>query len=281
MPFDHTKIETEYQPEVQRLFEFAKSNLDKCRPPTNYYLSFTNHKKLRFDFRKVYDNGELVGFRSVSICLSPHYYKNNNIHNADQFTPIQAIESFRSLFLAIGIKKQLYEDYKVVQTEFGLNIITELWAKLTVSNVGFYRRKEFRTGSFEYYRISNTDKTKQFKIYDKGDQFPEFGLNLLRIEIRLKTQRKISEKIGINNIGDLLKISVYDKFFEFLINDFDNIFFCEDQGHFLRLKNEIKVTKDRNKWDREKTKYFKTRPHLNAEKLQIKGQLIDTYLQLK
>ena len=281
MSADFTKIMTDDQNEVNRLIDFADTHFNTYQPRNHNYIGFQSaNKEIRFEFRKVFVDGELIGFRHVEVFLSPHYHFNDYQHNANDFTPRNAINTFLFLFDYLGISADVYDLYKVVVIEFGLNIIPELNAEKIIGFVAFYQRTKFKTEKAEdmYFKVSNTDRTKEWKIYFKGLQYPEIHPNMLRIEMRLKKQRTISQKAGINHIGDLLKLESYDRLFSAFINDFDNVFFCEDVDFFENLKTEIKETKNRNKWNREKGKYLKNRPHLNATKSKIKGQLIDKFL---
>lgn len=280
MAADFTKIFTDQQSEVIRLSEYAAIGLTQCRPTNNNFHSFANDD-FQIDFRKVISNGELIGYRSASIKLSPHYYRNGNAHNADQFSPQEAIEVFEELFDKLQISIEKYSDYKVVQMEFGLNLPTQRKASEIVDLTAFYKRRPFRLNKAEHSRISDTSREKQFKVYDKGAQFPQFGENLLRVEIKLRDARTIANCTGIGHIGDLLKLEVYDKFFSVLINDFDHIFFSHAQEYFDEVLREIKGAKNRNKWQREQQKYFKNYPKICSEKSRLKGLLIDTFLQLK
>lgn len=284
MPLDYQKILTDYQPEVTRLFDFAKRHLKKCKPNNNYYLAYSNDSgKLKINFRKVYENGKLIGYRHAEVDISPHYHKNNYQHNADILTPIQAIESLYELLSYLEISQEKYNLYKVVVCEFGFNIITDVDPTNIIDKISFYQRSTFNTQRTKnkYFKISNTDKTKEWKIYHKGLQYPEINPNTLRIELRLKKARTITAKTGIRHIGDLLKIDTFNKLFENYINDFDNIFFCEDYEYFLNLKTNIKETTNRNKWGTEKGKYLKNKPHLTRLKSKTKGQIIDTFLSFQ
>jgi len=281
LPADFTKILTENQNEVTRLYKFAESHLEKYQTRNNNYEGFHAHNsRLRIEFRKVFADGELAGHRHAEVFLSPHYHYNDYRHNAKSFSPQNAIKIFKELFEYLGITPQVYEHYRVVVLEFGLNIKPRIETGKAIDLVAFYQRKEFATEKTEnkYFKISATDKTKEWKIYDKGLQFPEIAANNLRIEIRLKKHRTITAKTGVNHIGDLLSISTYSRLFELFISDFDNIFFCDDTHYFQKLKSRILITKNRNKWNSEKNKYLKNRPHLNQLKSAIKGQLIDTFL---
>lgn len=281
MSADLTKTKTDYQPEVRRLFDFANTHFNFYQPRNNNYTGFETHNgRLKIEFRKVFANGELVGYRHAELFLSPHYHFNDYQHNANVFTPQNAINTFRLLFDFLGISPKDYHHYSVVVFEFGFNIIPETNAENIIDLVSFFQRKNFITKRTDaiYFKISNTDKTKEWKVYHKGLQFPEIHPNTLRIEMRLKKQRTIARKAGINNIGDLLRLESFDRIFSVFINDFDNIFFCDDAEFFTKLKTEILETENRNKWNREKEKYLKNSPHIIATKSKTKGQLIDTFL---
>ena len=280
--FDGTKILTENQNEINRLYEYAVKLMQSDKPQNNNYLSFASDGgKLRFHFRKSMLKGELIGFRHLEICLSPHYYFNNYLHNGNCFTPHQSIICFKEIFDTLRILDEVLSDYRVVNLEFGINIIPHYDAKRLVDLVGFYRRTNFRIKGFPYFKITDTSKAKLFKIYHKGIQFPKYSEvnpNTLRIEFRLKNSRAI-KKVGISSAKDLLKIEKFAKLFEHLLIDFENVFFCDTPEFFVQIKKD-RTNANRNNWGISKDKYLKNNPQITALKTHIKSLIIDTYLKM-
>ncbi|HAY3536584.1 hypothetical protein [Elizabethkingia anophelis] len=73
---DNLKLLTTNPDIIRRLS--LENKFPRVKPPNNNYVSFGVYgNKLRLDFRKVMQYGNLIGFSSVAVNISPHYYFNN------------------------------------------------------------------------------------------------------------------------------------------------------------------------------------------------------------
>lgn len=155
------------------------------------------------------------GTERLEIRFKPHYWHNNDIHNANDFTPHQAIATIQRFISVFNIDDP--ENFKAVNLEYGLNFLIDGYGKdLTLypafhSRNPFYRDKDNRFSSISHSFDMNGKPNKylQIKFYSKGFQYPEHCPgNTLRYEIKTKQSKKINQ-LNINNIADLLKIEVY------------------------------------------------------------------------
>ena len=80
----------------------------------------------------------------------------------------------------VGIKPSEYEDLKVVNIEFGLNIIPEIDIKSLIDGLFFYKKTPSKTGDYLYFKKTDPTRYKQIKAYAKGMKFvdiPQHGIN--------------------------------------------------------------------------------------------------------
>ena len=111
-----------------------------CRPKNNYYHSLKHKKhgiKLSLDFRKAVENGSVIGYGHLEINISPHYHFNQYHHNGNDFTPIQAIKTINDILTYLGIKGNECNALKVVNIEFGINIIPDTDIKNLINGLYF------------------------------------------------------------------------------------------------------------------------------------------------
>lgn len=101
------------------------TDFKECKPINNYYKSLV-HKggyKIKLHFRKANTKGDLIGFSFLDLVISPHYHKNNYLHNGDDFTPLDCIKSINDILSYLGIKDSQIKGLEVVNIEFGFNLI--------------------------------------------------------------------------------------------------------------------------------------------------------------
>lgn len=115
-----------------------------CKPKNNYYYSIC-HKdhgvKLSMDFRKSVEYGKVIGFCCVEINISPHYHFNRYKHNGNDFTKENCKTTIWSILEYIGLKCGYFKELKVVNIEFGVNIIPEVDIKNLINGLLFYKKK--------------------------------------------------------------------------------------------------------------------------------------------
>ena len=269
-----------------------------CRPQNNYYHSL-RHKtygaKLRLDFRKSVEKGIVRGYGHLEVNISPHYHFNKYKHNGNDFTPENSIKTIIDILTYLGIKPQEYDLLKVVNIEFGLNIIPEIDIENLIDGLLFYKKTPFKVVDFQYNKRTDATSYKQLKAYAKGLQFadvPECGIdiNTFRFEVKSKQGKNI-KKYGISNANDLTKLNIYKKLSQELLNEWENTLIINQTPDFSDLKtNEIQFVKNANKMDfwntlmtenhrntfgANKVKYFKILQGKNNFHQRIKLQIID------
>ena len=296
---DNLKIITYNQTIIKRLSEMKGFKFYKHR--NNNYFGLCRYGKLmRLDFRKGFESGIFVGFTHLEISISPHYHFNNYLHNGNDFTPENCIKTVAGILTYLGIEPQEYKDLKVVNIEFGLNIIPETDIKNLINDLLFSRKTKFiiPNNKTPFFKITNATKHKLIKAYAKGLQFAEFpqygiDINTFRFEVKSKKSFNI-EKYGIDKVPDLLKIETYQRLEQEIINEWQNVLiinktpdymiFKPDEVQFIKGANKVEFWDDlkgainRNKFTRYKEKYYKILQGKNNLHTQIKGQIIDKFL---
>lgn len=228
-----------------------------CRPKTNYYHSLkhkTHGVKLSLDFRKAVENGNVIGYGHLEINVSPHYHFNQYRHNGNDFTPENSIKTIIDILNYLGIEQREYNELKVVNIEFGLNIIPETDIKSLIDGLYFYKKTPFKAGAFPYFKKTDATSYKQIKAYAKGLQFlefPQYGINpnTFRFEVKSKQAKNI-EKYGIENADDLTKLNIYKTLSQTLLNEWENVLLINQTPDFSNLKSDdVQFIQSANKID--------------------------------
>ena len=300
---DFIKLTVSNQQIINRVF--LHPDFVNCTPPTNYYYSKYHkevNKSLQFNFNKI-PNTE--NFHHVDICISPHYHSNKYLHNGNDLTPENCIKSLKEIFTYLQIEPSEYNELKVVNLEFGLNIIPEKDIKELINGLIYSKKTPFKvydTQNKPYFKESERQNSrfKEIKAYAKGLQFqelPQYGIdiNTFRFEIRAKKHRKI-KSLGITTAKDLLNIAKYPRLAEEVINEWQNVLLINftpdfsalkpDEVHFIKQAqkidfwNDLITNKSRNTFVDNKIKYYKILKEKNNLHHLIKLQIIDKCYQL-
>ena len=300
---DNTKFSTT-EPEIINRMLFHPDFV-KCRPKTNYYHSFHHKKfgvKLSLDFRKSVENGKVVGYGYLEINVSPHYHFNQYRHNGNDFTPYDCIKTIFEILNYLGIEQGEYNELKVVNIEFGLNIILKTYIKNLINGLYLYKRKRFKIPDPDkkpYFKISDTSKDKQIKAYAKGIHChdvlnaPEIDYNTFRFEVKCKKSHPINSMLNKQKVTalDLLNLETYKVFSQKLIDEWELILlinlnpdlnglesdeskFITDAKTFDFWQNLINE-KHRNTFGTNKSRYNDFLKGKNNLHTQIKLQIID------
>ena len=295
---DNLKLITYNQTIINRLAEMQVQGFEPYQHRNNNYLGLCKYGKLlRLDFRKVFEAGKLAGFHHVAISISPHYHFNDYLHNGNDFTPKDCVKIITVILTYLGIEPLEIDLLKVVNIEFGLNIIPETDVKNLINGLLFYKKTPFVVPNTEnpYFKITDATKYKNIKAYAKGLQFaefPQYGINpnTFRFEVKSKKGANI-QKYGIDNAKDLLKVETYQRLGQELINEWEQILLTNETVDFSDLKpDEVQFVQSanktefwsamftenyRNKFTRYKEKYQRILRGKNNLHTQIKGQIID------
>jgi hypothetical protein len=184
----------------------------------------------------------------LEILFKPHYYFNGNLHNANDFTAIDSINSIKEFKTVFKIDLM---SLKVVNIEYGLNVISPIDIKDLITYLAYHEKNEFRTDnglpySKKSYRVNKNGRANQYKIikaYAKGLQFPKFtDINTFRFEIKSKESKYIKE-LGINTLNDLLNIDVYMLMADNLTKEFEKVLILDNHTDIktLPLKEQTKL----------------------------------------
>lgn len=291
---DFTKLLCDNQHIIQDLYTYCTNTLHAHKPQNNNYTCFSNGSPLfRLEFRKVRSNGNVIGYRHVEVCFSPHYINNNYLHNGNDFTPNDCITTLGNVFESLHLTHEQLEQFRVVGIEFGVNIQLNGNIEEIIAGFKSFKTKAFSTpqATLPLYKISQTTDYKAFKAYAKGLQFskyPEYGINrnTLRLEVKSKQAKNIS-KYGISTAKDLLKIATYGTLSEELLKEFDYVFvvnlspdlteLAAKELEFINSMNTFDFKKEtgRVKFSRMKDKYNRLLCLRNNRHLEIKGLIID------
>lgn len=268
----------------------------QCRPKNNYYHSLkhrTHGAKLSLDFRKAMERGKVIGYGHLEIIASPHYHFNHYQHNGNDFAPTDCIEAIAGILTYLGIEQEEYDSLKVVNIEFGLNLIPEQDIKNLINGLLFYKKTPFTIPDTKKPYFKKTDATnyKQIKAYAKGLQFldvPQYGINpnTFRFEVKSKQAKNI-KKYGIENAQDVTNLHIYKTLNQTLLDEWENILLTNETPDFSHLKSdEVQFLQTANKPDfwndlygtkyaRTKEKYYALLRGRNNMKHLIKLQIID------
>jgi hypothetical protein len=293
---DNTKFLTDNQTIIERMQ--MHPDFVVCKPKNNYYHSLKHSVygiKLSLDFRKVVENGKVIGYGHLEINISPHYHFNQYHHNGNDFTPIQAIKTINDILTYLGIKGNECNALKVVNIEFGINIIPDTDIKNLINGLYFYKKTPFKIGEFPYFRITDATSYKKIKAYAKGLQFldyPQYGIhpNTFRFEVKTKQFKNVAT-YGINTATDLLNLETYNRLGQSLLNEWDFILCSNkepdlsnsntdevsfiEQGKNVEFWSKLISEKHRNTFQLNKEKYYKMLGRKNNLHQQIKTKIVD------
>ncbi|RVT78549.1 hypothetical protein EOD40_04760 [Flavobacterium sufflavum] len=214
----------------------------------------------------------------LEIRFKPHYYFNDNLHNANDFSIIDCINTIIEVKNVLKIDLQAF---KVVNIEYGLNCISPIDIKDLITYLAYHEKNEFRTDielaySKKSYSVSAKGTANEYKIikaYAKGLQFPNNAhINTFRFEVKSKKSRFINP-LGINTAKDLLNSAIYLALTESLIKEFEKVLIldCATDYKSLTQKEQNKIAKynnpmewykinnssNRNSFSKNKTAYHK------------------------
>ena len=303
---DIVKLLCESQDTISRLL--LLSNFEPRRKQGKYYhylIHKTYGNKFRLQFRKVFKGGKFLGYRHVEIIFAPHYHYNNYKHNGNDFSPINCIKAIQDILDELEFLKSEYADLKVVNIEFGFNLIINVFYGLIIEGLLFHNKTNFykKFKKLQYFLITKSTKYKQIKVYDKGlhchEKLNAFDVdkNTLRIEVKSKQSKHIN-KLGIYTAKDLLNLCKYEKLMDEVLKEWDSILLLnlnpdfdnmkKDEVEFIQNANKKSYWQDllaenvnRNKFGRHKAKYYKILKGENNLHQQIKNKIIDKIEQFK
>jgi hypothetical protein len=167
---------------------------------------------------------------NVRLKGSIHKYKNQGLHNYNDFTKTQIHDVINELSKKFEIDLQ---NSRLNNLEFGVNVVLPFEPKILLNNLISYKGEPF-TREIEEGKIYYQCKLSQFtiKIYDKGLQYQQVK-NILRFELKVTTMQFFNKKVKLKVLADLLNDGIYPKLGGILKAYFDQILFDES----INLKN--------------------------------------------
>lgn len=257
---DFTKARNENQTHIGILYEYGLSNLKPHKTKRNNTVCFSDgFNRFRLEFQKVFYRGKFEGFRHVDFCFSPHYIFNRDLHNGNDLKIIDCIKTIKNSFNKLGFTEEDLSHFKIINVEYGLNILIDRPIQNIIDGILFTSTKKFKTNRYSTNKISDTTKYKEIKAYGKGAQFlnfPQYKIHpdTFRFEVRSKESKNIN-KLGIETISDLLKIDVYKNLFQSIINEWEMVVILNDTDEVC-LNKWNNYARIRNKLNDEKKKYY-------------------------
>ncbi len=163
---------------------------------------------------------------NVRLTGSIHKYKNQGLHNYNDFTKTQVHKVINELSKKFEID---LKNSHLNNIEFGVNVVLPFEPKVLLNNLITHKGEPF-TREIEEGKIFYQCKRSQFiiKIYDKGLQYQQVT-NILRFELKiLKMQFFKTKGIEVSVLADLLNDGIYTKLGGVLKAYFDEILFDDE-----------------------------------------------------
>lgn len=302
---DNVKLLSECQFTISRLLSLPFFKPKKLGKNYDYLVHKSYGIKFRLQFRKVFSKRKFIGYKHVEIIFAPHYHYNAYKHNGNDFNPINCIKAIQDILDELEFLKSEYADLKVVNIEFGFNLILNIYFGLIIDGLLFHKKTNFykKLKYLPYYLITDSTAHKQIKVYAKGLQCHEklnafeVDKNTLRIEVKSK-QSKYINKLDIYTAKDLLNLRKYDRLMDEVLKEWDSILLLnlnpdfdnmkKDEVEFIQNAKKKSYWQDllaenvnRNKFGRHKAKYYKILKGENNLHQQIKNKIIDNIEQFK
>lgn len=195
----------------------------------------------------------------LEILIRPHYYFNENLHNANDFTMHDCISVLNEFINDFQLNEML-EQMQIINIEFGLNSVSPIDVRDLITFAKYHSRNEFVNDdglkySKKSYRTNSAGKANEYKIikfYAKSLQYPEFSMqNLFRFEIKSKKSKYINS-MGVYNLADLLKEETYQTLKSAVLNEFQQVLILDSSFDIMNLdkrqENKLKEYLNSDTW---------------------------------
>ncbi len=298
---DFLKFRTFDQTVINRLLSSGDFNHVQSKDHYIYYFQHKKYSKIKLEFRKSSKNLAENEFTYVDLFISPHYHFNKYKHNGNDFTPENCKHALQEICSVLKINPSEYSSLQCVNLEYGINMVPKTGIKNLLSGMIYFKRTPFICSQdFPYFKITDTSSYKQIKAYGKGMQFmhmPEYGIdiNTLRFEIRNKEAVSI-RKLGIHSLNDLLHNEVDNRLAQSLLDEWEHFLivniepdlsgFTAEMTEYITQAKEIEfwaIKRDnnyRNRFLKEKEKYYRKSQKINNLHRLLKTQIIDKLFDL-
>jgi hypothetical protein len=283
---DYIKLSTKDQPTIEKFRNDSRLQWLSSEDKFNRFDREIINTKNKFHYKGIifcfYPN-------ELKISFFPHYYNNNNLHNANDFKITDCIKVVSELINSFNVD---WEKLNIINIEFGINIISPIDIKDLITFLSYHNQNAFITDNqYPFSKKSySTNKRgiiindyKSIKAYAKGIQFPDYcDKNTFRFEVK-SDQSKYFNRLGIFTIKDLLNVEIYETLSATLIEEFQNILLLDYGTDISNLtekeKLKFRMQINPNYWY--KLKQENQRNRFNKEKKIFKKLLDKTGNHLK
>ena len=178
------------------------------------------------------------------------------------------------------------EKCKLINLEYGVNIIPSIDVEDLVHNIMYHDKRQFtRPTKHFYYKIAGNEAYKHVKAYNKSVQFPSLCNNTFRFEVKSK-QSKYINSLDLFTLNDLAVTGTYNRLMEELIKEWDNVLLFDLSKNIDKkylntyFWEDILKNGSRNKFNNQKKRYYDKLGNNNLHS-QIRKTLIQKMKFLK
>ena len=179
-------------------------------------------------------------------------YYNNGKDNAFDYNIEMLIETINDLNFKFSINP-----YKAIiqHFEYGCNIHTEKTPKSIIRGLRAYQSDSFTALKMdEVFTGKQIQKQEyKYKIYDKGLQIGSKDINLLRIELAIKSRKK-AKIYGVEVLADLTKLTILEKVKPDLLKIWEDMIFYDYgmrwRGMDKKQKEKMLYYLDATNWEK-------------------------------
>lgn len=244
--------------------------------------------RIKLRLKPLYESGEFIGYAFADLSIQPHFIFNNGVHNGNDFSPSDCINTLNKIFKDLGIRD--LAEFQIIGIEFGVNVIPETEIKEIINSILYWKRKPFRRNKADFSLITDSTNHKQIKAYAKGLdaverlKTDEVHPNTFRFEIKSK-ERKFLNLTAL----DLFDFEVYKDFQKRILSDFNLTLFVSKpktkKGLTIKEKRDLKELsnpdswieylqdKNRDKFNYQRKKYERITSKIPTIKTEIKEQI--------
>lgn len=159
---------------------------------------------------------------------SLHKYMNNGLHNANDFSVIQCIDTVKSFCEEFDLPPK---SCTISSLEFGVNLKLNTGVDDFLQALRFFRKKEF----IRHHRLKHVfyagSKYFELKAYNKTAQFPTIAEDdLFRFEWKT-SESKFLKKKKCYTLQDLLQPITYKIFSKILLQSWDDVLVFDERSH--------------------------------------------------
>lgn len=225
----------------------------------NSHIKSNHNERTQARHTKTY-KGILFCFyeHKLEILFKPHYYYNDNIHNANDFNTSNCIKTLLEIRYIFNMPP---EKLLIINIEFGINAISPIDCKDLISYTVYHNKNVFlnTNDQLRYSKISlkhgsRNNNYKMIKFYAKGVQFPQHtNINTFRFEIKSKRSKYING-LSIYTYSDLLISENYNQLSQHILLEFNNVLILDINNNRKNLttKESKKIEHYNNpiNWDK-------------------------------